>query len=394
MDQHETHEIKADETPAPRAATAAAGPKEAEAGGVLTIDLGAVVENWRALGRAATPAECGAVVKGDAYGCGLAPVTAALAKAGCRTFFVAQLSEGIAARAAAPDATIYVLNGLVPDCGPVFAAHNLQPVIGNLPELAEWDSFVTIANWRGGAALHVDTGMNRLGFTPDEAAALAPRLQSENHGLTLLMSHFASSEEIENPINERQMKLFRDIRILFRGLPSSLANSSGIYLGNAAHCDLVRPGVALYGANPRHGRENPMRPVVDLKARIMQVRTVSKGQTVGYGMTWTAKRASRIAIVSAGYADGLPRALSASDGKPGGEALVAGKRCEFAGRVSMDLLAVDITDLPENMARRGDFVTLIGGDITIDEVAERAGAIPYEVLTGLGRRYARIYSGG
>ena len=185
------------------------------------------------------------------------------------------------------------------------------------------------------------------------------------------MSHLACAEQPEHPLNERQITAFREVRILYRGIPSSLANSSGIFLGAAAHCDMVRPGVALYGVNPTPGRANPMRPVIELQARIVQVRNVPRGETVGYDAAWTAKRATRIAVVAVGYADGYLRAASASDEAPGAAAIVAGKRCPLAGRVSMDLLAIDITDLPDNAARRGDLATLIGDEMTVDDGRRR-----------------------
>jgi alanine racemase len=370
------------------------GAAEAEAGGWLTIDLAALQANWALLTQKALPVECAAVVKADGYGCGLEPVTAALTKAGCRTFFVADLAEARRARATAPEAVIYVLNGVLPGTGPAFAEAYARPVIGSLVELAEWDNFVANANWRGGAALHIDTGMNRLGINADDATALAPRLQRENHGFTLLMSHLACAETPEHPLNDKQIRLFREIRVAFRGLPASLANSSGIFLGGAAHCDLVRPGAALYGVNPTPSTSNPMQPVVGLKGRIVQVRTVAKGETVGYGATWAAKRPSRMAIVAIGYADGYLRAAGSSNGAARGQAIVAGKRCPLAGRVSMDLLAIDVTDIAEGGVRRGDFATLIGGDIGVDELAAFGGTIGYEVLTSLGRRYHRIYRGG
>jgi alanine racemase len=371
----------------------AAVPAEAEASGVLTIDLSAIVENWRLLGRHAVPAECAAVVKAEAYGCGIEPVTTALVKAGCRTFFVAQLQEGRRVRAVAPDAAIYVLNGLLPGTAPAFAQSDLRPVINSLAELAEWHSFVSANAWRGGAGLHVDTGMNRLGLTPEEAAAVAPRLRGDPHGIDLLMSHFVAAEESDDQRNDDQIRLFRDIRIMFRGISASLANSSGIFLGQSAHCDLVRPGAALYGANPTPRHANPMRPVVEVKGRILQVRNLARGASVGYGATWTAKRPTRLAIVSVGYADGYLRSGSASDRRTGSEAIVAGQRCMIAGRISMDLLALDVTDLPDGSVRRGDYATLIGADIGVDEVAERLNTIAYEVLTSLGRRYTRIYAG-
>ena len=375
----------------PPRSPASAGPPESEAGGILTVDLSAIEANWRALGRRVMPCECAAVVKADAYGCGIEQVVAALTAAGCKSFFVADLAEARRARGVAPGPAIYVLNGLAPGSAPIFAEINARPVIGSLVELAEWDAFCNAKQWRGGAALHVDTGMNRLGITANEAAALAPRIRSENHGITLLMSHLACAELPEHPLNERQIKLFREVRILYRGIPSSLANSSGIFLDAAAHCDMVRPGVALYGVNPTPGKTNPMRPVIELRARIVQVRNVTRGETIGYDAVWTAKHAPRIAVVAVGYADGYLRAASSADDRPGGSAIIAGKRCPIAGRVSMDLIAIDVTDLADAAARRGDFATLIGDDLPVDDVAKAAGTIGYEVLTGLGRRYHRVY---
>jgi alanine racemase len=370
-----------------------AGPSAAEAGGILTVDLAALTDNWRTLGRAATPAECAAVVKADGYGCGIEPVARALEHAGCKTFFVADLDEARRLRGVVPEHAIYVLNGMLPNTGPGFAAINARPVIGSLVELAEWDAFCAGSGWQGGAALHVDTGMNRLGISADEAAALAPRIRAENHGITLLMSHLACAEEPEHALNAKQIALFREVRMLYRGIPGSLANSSGIFLGAQAHCDLVRPGAALYGVNPTPGRRNPIRPVVTLQAHIVQVRSVARGESVGYDAVWTAHHATRIAVVAVGYADGLPRALSSTDEAPGADAIVAGQRCPFAGRISMDLLAIDIGELPEGAARRGNLVTLIGDGITVDAVANFAGTIGYEVLTRLGRRYHRVYRG-
>jgi alanine racemase len=384
-----------DDTTKPAPTTFTFGPPEAEAGGVLTVDLAAIEANWHMLSRRVTPSDCGAVIKGDGYGCGLEPVAALLYHAGCTTFFVADLGEGKRVRKLAPEASIYVLNGVPPGTCHVFAEHYLRPVIGSLAELAEWDSFVGASHWRGGIALHVDTGMNRLGLSIAEAAALASRMASENHGITLLMGHFVASEIADHPLNNRQIQAFRDIRMMFRGVPASLANSSGIFLGASAHCDLVRPGAALFGVNPTPHERNPMRPVVELRGRVMQIRDVPKGETIGYDATWTAPCPSRIAVIAVGYADGYLRAASATNDRPGGEVAVAGRRCPIVGRVSMDLMTVDVTDLPERAAvRRGDLVTLIGEGIDVDQVAARLGTIGYEVLTSLGRRYARIYRGG
>jgi alanine racemase len=367
------------------------GPPEAEAGGTLTIDLDAIVANWQALARRTMPAECAAVVKADGYGCGIAQVGVALARAGCRTFFVADLDEARRLRAVVNDATIYVLGGMPPGTGPVFADLDVRPCIGSLVELAEWDAFIVQSDWRGSFALHVDTGMNRLGISPVEAAAAATRIRSERHGIALLMSHLACADTPEHPLNDKQIKLFRDIRLLYRGIPASLANSSGIFLGAAAHCDMVRPGAALYGVNPTPGQNNPMQPVVTVRARIVLVRTVERGESVGYGAGWTAKKTCRIAVVPVGYADGFLRSGGADDRYPGGHAIVGGQRCRLAGRVSMDLIAIDVTDVPETQARRGDSVTLIGDGIGVDDLAAAGKTIGYEVLTSLGRRYHRTY---
>lgn len=367
----------------------------ASATGTLTVDLDAIVANWRKLEKTAVPAECAGVVKADAYGCGARPVVRALSTAGCKTFFVATLDEARAARAAASSADIYVLDGFFQDCGDAFATINCRPVIGDLNELAEWDVFCRRTGWAGGAAIHIDTGMNRLGLTLDEAQGILSRINAGDHGITLVMSHLACAESLHHPLNASQVAAFREIARQFSGVPASLANSSGIFLGARYQFDLVRPGAALYGVNPTPEAANPMQPVVELKARIVQTRSIDKGESVGYGATWTARRPTRLAVVSAGYADGYFRAGGSNDGTRGAEVVVAGTRCPVAGRISMDLLAVDITDLPAHTGvRRGHLATLIGEGITMDELAHHFGTIGYEVLTSLGGRYHRIYKGG
>jgi alanine racemase len=375
-----------------------AGPPELETGGVLFIDLNAIVFNWRSLMQRAVPADCAAVVKADAYGCGIEPVTAELAKGGCRTFFVAHLAEARQVRAAAPEAVIYVLNGIAPASAPVYASIDARPVIGTMAEFVEWDAFRRASGWLGGAALHFDTGMNRLGLSVNEAPALAARVKMPDHGIALIMTHLACAETPGHDLNSAQTEAFRQLRYLFRGVSASLANSSGIFLGPSAHCDMVRPGAALYGVNPTPAAPNLMEPVITLRARIVQVRHVERGATVGYGAAWTAPRASRVAIVSVGYADGYHRAAgSFPAGKKGAapsaaQAVVGSKRCPVIGRISMDLMALDISALTEGAAKRGDFATLIGDGITVDEVADWSGTIGYEVLTSLGRRYRRVWT--
>ncbi len=365
-----------------------------ETGGTLAIDLDAIEANWRALGRRLLTVECAAVVKANAYGLGLEPVTAKLARAGCKTFFVADVAEARRARAQTRDAAVYVLNGFSPEAANAFAELNAQPVINSTTELAEWDAFVSGQDWRGGAALHIDTGMNRLGISADEAAALAPRAQTPNHGITLLMSHLACAEIADHPLTASQIRLFRELRMLYHGIPASLVNSSGIFLGDSAHFDVARPGAALYGINPTPNRANPMQSVVELTARILQVRKVPQGETVGYGAAWKARRASRIAIAALGYADGMLRSASGVDGKSSGVAVIAGKRCPIVGLISMDLTCIDITEVGTPPVQRGDVATFIGKDLSIDEVAASAGTIAYEVQTRLGRRNHLVYRGG
>lgn len=383
---------------APPAPATAPPPSDANvpttATGILTIDLDAIVANWRKLESQGVPAECSAVVKANAYGCGTEPVVRALAAAGCKTFFVATVDEARAARTATKSAAIYVLSGCFQNCGDTFAELNCQPVIGDLNELAEWDVFCRRSGWSGGAAIHIDTGMNRLGLSPQDAHGIVPRIHAGDHGITLVMSHLACAENPQHPLNARQLTTFREIAQQFTGVPASLANSSGVFLGSQFQFDLLRPGAALYGVNPTPDADNPMHPVVDLKTRIIQVREVERGDTVGYGATWTARRPTRLAIVSTGYADGYFRAAGSTDGTRSADVLVAGKRCPIAGRISMDLITIDITDLPEKTVRRGHMVTLLGDGITVDELGHHFGTIGYEVLTSLGHRYTRIYKGG
>lgn len=388
-------DLKSPDTTA--AALAADAPLPAGATGVLTIDLDAIVANWRKLGSQAVPADCAAVVKADAYGCGITQVTRALAKAGCRTFFVATLDEARAAREVTATSAIYVLDGFFPGAGDQYAKIDCRPVIGDATELAEWDAFRKTSGWEGKAAIHIDTGMNRLGFRVVEAQALLPRIKSGNHGISLVMSHLTSAEMLHDPANGRQVAAFREIASLFSGVPASLANSSGIFLGSQFHFDLVRPGAALYGVNPTPEADTPVLPVlpvVDLKVRVAQVRNIEKGEHVGYGGTWTARQPTKLAIVTAGYADGYFRAAGSIDNMRSAEAMVAGKRCPVAGRISMDLMAIDITALPPGATRRGALVTLLNKDITVDELAHHFGTIGYEVLTSLGKRYTRVYKGG
>lgn len=363
---------------------------EASSGAILTIDLGAVRANWQNLRDRLKGAECAGVVKADAYGLGLEPVAKTLAGAGCRVFFVAHLDEGIALRAALPKAEIHVLNGLLPGTAAEFAAHRVIPVLNSLQSIDEWRAFCRNRQSALTADIHVDTGMSRLGLPPGELDILAAepaRLDGLAPGY--LMSHLACADEPDHPMNRRQLAAFVAVR---RRLPltrASLANSAGIFLGPDYHFDLARPGIAVYGGNPLPGGPNPMVQVVRLQGKILQVRGVDTPQTVGYGATHRFAGPARIATVAVGYADGFLRSL----GNVGG-AFVGEIRTPVVGRVSMDLITLDVTSVPEAQSQPGCLIDLIGPHGDVDAVATAAGTISYEILTSLGRRYYRRYVGG
>jgi alanine racemase len=359
----------------------------------LTIDLTALARNWQRLAdRVGEATATAAVVKADGYGIGIEPAAEALAEAGCHTFFVALPDEGVRLRRTVRDAAIYVLNGILPGSADVLVANDLRPVLGSMLEVAAWAE-MRESGVDTGAAIHVDTGMNRLGLTVSEARALA----EEERGLiatirpSLLMSHLACADTPDHPLNRRQLTAFRAVCALLPNIPASLANSGGIFLGRDYHFDLVRPGVALYGGVAVRDAENPMEPVVTLEATVLQVREVKRGDTVGYGATEATARASRVAIVGIGYADGYHRRAGSSDTRAGARVHVRGRYAPLIGRISMDLMAIDVTDVPG--VARGDAVELIGPHVPVDEVAGHAGTIGYEILTSLGRRYERAYVG-
>ncbi|MBF0270235.1 MAG: alanine racemase [Alphaproteobacteria bacterium] len=359
---------------------------QAAAGAVLTIDLGALANNWNWLRkRLRIGAELASVVKADGYGLGALQVGAALAKAGCKSFFVARLDEGISLRKAlGRGERIFVLDGVLPGTALEFSHHDLIPVLNEPGQIAEWTAK---ADGKSKAALHVDTGMNRLGLSLAELEAQAPRL--DRAGLCLLMSHLACAEESENPKNAQQLERFNQMRRLLPPLPASLSNSSGVFLGADYHFDLVRAGVALYGVNPTPDLPNPMTQVVQLQGKIVQVRDVDLPETVGYGATHKVSGRTRIATVAVGYADGWPRSLSNR-----GFGVLDGVRVPLVGRVSMDLITFDVTGVPQGAVHPGAFVTLLGEGASVDEAADAAGTIGYEILTNLGPRYFRRFVGG
>lgn len=368
-----------------------AGDADAEAGGILEIDLAALYANYRDLAARAAPATCAAVVKADAYGIGLEAASRTLVAAGCDTFFVALIDEARRLRAVAPKAAIYVLNGLNPGTAAAYGAIGARPVLGSRAEIEEWDAHARQSR-TAPAALHIDTGMMRHGLTPAEANALADGMSPLSFKPSLIMSHLACADDPQNPMTGRQTAAFRTIAARFPGIPASLANSAGLLAFPDTHFDLVRPGIALYGGAIFVSGENPMRAVVRIRIRVIQVREAKSGDGVGYGSERHLTRDSKLAILSAGYGDGIPRAAGSSDKKMGAEVIIGGRRCPLVGRVSMDLVIADVTDLPDGAVRRGDLATLVGDGISVDDLGQPAGTVGYEVLTRLGRRYHRVYA--
>lgn len=356
----------------------------------LTVDLDALRANYRGIADRVAPARCGAVVKANAYGLGIALVAPALHREGCRSFFVAQLCEAAPlARAIGRGADIFILNGLDPGSEAACAHAGFLPVLNSRSQVERWRALALAQGRPLPAALQVDSGMSRLGLPPAEAEALAadPALSREID-LRLLMTHLACADEPERAANAEQLARFDAVRARFPGVPASIANSGGAFLPPAFHCDLARPGIALYGVEPGP-RATGLRAVVRLDVRVLQIRTIAAGTGVGYGLDHVAAAPQRLATIAIGYADGWPRSLGNV-----GAAWHRGVRLPITGRVSMDSLTVDITALPDDALAEGDFVELLGPSQSPSDVARDAGTIGYEILTRLGARHARAYVEG
>ncbi|MGC8469777.1 MAG: alanine racemase [Acetobacteraceae bacterium] len=359
---------------------------EPAASAVLEIDLAAIAANWRAL-RARHAGAVGAVVKADGYGLGAATTAPALHAAGCRHFFTAHLAEAIALRPLLPGAMIAALNGPLPGEEEAYRAHDIHPVLGSLGQVAAWSGFAARRGRRLPVLLHVDTGMSRLGLGPDELATLAAEpARLDGLDLRYVMTHLAAAERPQAESNARQLARFRAACAALPAAPTSLANSSALFLGPGYGSDLARPGAALWGINPTPGRANPMRPGLRLSVRVLQVRAIAAGEGVGYNASFTAARPSRIATVAWGYADGFHRAFSNR-----ARAFFDGEPLRLVGTVSMDLATFDATDHP--LLGPGDWLELVGPHQSADELAGQAGLSPYELLTSLGRRAARRVRG-
>ncbi len=357
------------------------------ASSILTIDLDAIAANYRLLAARAQPAVTAAAIKADAYGLGVAAVSRTLWAEGCRDFFVATIDEGIELCGLLAQARITVLNGLIAGEPALFREYALMPALNDLGQIDDWRAECR-KNGPAPAVLHLDTGMARLGLPPAELDALADdHSRLDGIDLALIVSHLARADEPDETMSRRQRDDFAAALARLPRAPASLSASSGIFLGPDYLFDMVRPGVCLHGINPRPDQPNPLRAVVRLQAKILQVRDVDTPQTVGYGATHRFAGPARVATLAAGYADGYPRSLSGR-----GTAHIGAAAVPVLGRVSMDLITVDVTRVPE--ARPGDMVDLIGPHHDIDALAEEAGTIGYEILTSLGRRYKRHYLGG
>lgn len=365
---------------------------EMRASAVLSIDLTALAENYRALKSEAGKAKCGAVVKADAYGVGMDYVAPILWNEGCRHFFVALLDEGLALRRILPHARIYLLNGLLKGTEDETCLQRLTPCLNKPEEITAWAETARKHKTRLPAVIHIDTGMNRLGLTPADLDRLAEEGIPSVLNMRFIMSHLAVADSPRHVLNLKQLERFKLAMKMLPENRGSLANSAGIFLGKKYHYHLLRPGIALYGGDPTHSTKgNPMKPVIHIKGRILQIREIQKGESLGYGADGVVKRDSRIATVAIGYGDGLPRSLSSKEDKSKFSFLIDGKKAPILGRVSMETVMVDVTDHSAITLRAGGFAVLLNEKQTIDDLAKAARCTNYEILTRLGKRYYRTY---
>lgn len=358
----------------------------------LTIDLDVVAANYRLISErvGASGARAGAAVKADGYGLGARQVVRALWAEGCKDFFVAHPMEGIIVRDELPDARVHVLNGPIPQAIDDYLHYDLIPVLNSLGDIELWREACLEKEKALKANVHLDTGMCRLGLDLGETDTLLNNASEFLNGIDvqLVMSHLASADDIQSDQSANQLALFKSAYDRLNIGQPSFCNSSGVFLGPDYHFSVARPGVALYGGNPTPHTDNPMGNPVTLTTRLLQVRQVGAGETVGYGAAFDVKTQMKVATVPIGYADGFHRA-----GSDTGFATIAGYKAAIIGRVSMDLITLDVSDIPEQHCVPGAVATIIGPDRTPDDLARDWQTIPYEVLTGLGRRYRRVYTG-
>ncbi|VAV99694.1 Alanine racemase [hydrothermal vent metagenome] len=346
-----------------------------------------MVENYQNCTRLADGTECAAMVKADAYGMGIEQVAAALFhQAGCRKFFVANLVEAIKLRQFVPEAIIYVLNGVLPGHMDYFIRHNIRPVLNDLAQIRLWASCDD--KNRPPCVIHFDTGINRLGLgVRDTELFINNRALQDKVDISLIMSHLACSDDAANPMNARQLSDFKAVTKEFSHIPASLANSGGILLGPEYHFDLVRPGLLIFGGNPARGAmPDNIRMPFQILGKILQIHRLDPGQTVGYGATWAADKPCLVATLNIGYADGYPQMFNNC-----GQVYFRGKILPVIGRVSMDMIAVDITDINPEQIGPGCDIELLGQNITLEMASEVSSLSQYEILTAVRDRYQRIY---
>ena len=336
----------------------------------LTINLNLIKQNYLLLKKKVSPALCATVVKANAYGLGVDKIAPALFDAGCELFFVATAQEGIELREILPNAEIAVLNG-IQRAKEKLEKYNLIPVLNNAHDLEKW-------SLEKPCILHIDTGMNRLGFSKSEIPSIL------SHNIRYIMSHLACADEPSNPKNKEQLAKLLQYKTIFPNIPFSISASSGIFLGEEYHLDMARVGLALYGGNPTAYVKNPMQSVLKLTAPIIAIRELKHGETLGYGASFVADKQTKIGIIPVGYADGLFRSLENK-----AEVMIFGVKAKVVGRISMDLTAVDITDISN--VSIGTEVDIINDTITIEDIAKQAGTIAYEIITNLGNRFNRVY---
>ncbi|WP_026481504.1 alanine racemase [Ahrensia sp. 13_GOM-1096m] len=357
------------------------------AGAVLNVNLAAISANYQYLCKQAPTTKVAAVVKSNAYGLGAEEIATQLRSDKCDTFFVAHLEEGIKLRKAlgrSPE--IFILNGIPDNYADEFLANHLTPVINSLSDLELWIALAKQTGKSLTAALQFDTGMSRLGLSAKDIQKInADPSLIEGINIDLTMSHLACAGDPSNPANEQQRQAFDALCKTMPKTKRSLANSSGIFLSSEFHYDLARPGAALYGINPTGDSSNPMKPVVQLQARILEIRDAAVGTQVGYDYLYKASTPRRLATLSIGYADGWHRQWTSG-------AMYEGIYLPVVGRISMDSMVVDITDVPEAQLSRNMFVDLINTEQTLDKIADTQHTIGYEVLTSIGERVERRYS--
>ena len=361
-------------------------------GGRVRIDLEALVSNWKKLCSLAPDTKTSAVVKADAYGLGIEPVVNALNDAGCKTYFVALPEEGIRVKKLVPQADVFVLSGLFKNSVATYAEAGLIPVLGSVENIELWANFWRERGSRRPCAIHVDTGMNRLGLRLEEARDFVAD-EERRHSISpfMMMSHLACADEPDHPKNSEQLAMFKEAMGLFPGIEYSFSNSAGIIAHKDFSFDLNRPGIAIYGGEAVGGLENPMKPVVTLEARIIQMRSVKAGETIGYAATHKFTRDSKVALVAVGYADGYRRSSFDNGAPKNASGFLCGREVPGLGRVSMDISAFDVTDVPEQDLESAEWIEFFGKNLALDDVARATGTIGYELLTGLGPRYSRSY---